>query len=447
MQEVKPTKTDEKVNNANHSEAKTSEETVREILNLSPAPGKETSKIDSIRNALGEISRKEEEEEISARIIENVKVARDRKENPEKYAAEERARQEALRRRRKRRSPRQKQGIGGVIPRKGDSGSEIFRKCLFWLSVCVFIGCIIWMCTELVSRFQTEQKYDDITSQYNSSQNKKTTTKSKKTEPIDGESGEIEVPTEEATYELLPGAENLLELSEDVVGYINIPDTVVNYPVMQNLDDSEGEEYFLYHDFYGQNSNLGSIFLDFRCSFDVVGEDKKLVRPTSENLIVYGHNMKNESMFGSLKHYKDDETYYEKHPLIELNSNYENYTFKIFGYFIADAVDTTDTRFEYWNYIELDDEGAFYNNVTEVQRRTIRLTNVDVEYGDTLLTLSTCSNVVSNGRLVICARALREGEDPYEGVEGSVPNPNIKWPTIHRNSRKYDPNAEFVPYG
>ncbi len=449
MQEVKQTNAYEKVNHDNQAEAKTSEEAVRDMLNMQPPPKKiEISKIDSIRNALEEISRKEEEEEISARIIENVRIARDRKENPKKYAAEERARLEALHRHHRRRSQKHTQGIGGVILRKGDSGSEIFRKSLFWFSVCVFIGCIIWMCAELISRFQTEQKYDDIISQYQSSQHKTTTSKKTEQDNIESdETSEIEFATEEATYELLPGAENLLELSDDVVGYITIPDTVINYPVMQNLDDSEGEEYFLYHDFYGENSNLGSIFLDFRCSFDVVGEDKKLVRPTSENLIIYGHNMKNESMFGSLKHYKDDETYYEKHPLIELNSNYQQYTFKIYGYFIADALDTTDTRFEYWNYIELDDEESFYDYVNEVKRRTLRLTNVDVEYGDMLLTLSTCSSAVSNGRLVVCARALREGEDPYEGVEGSVPNPNIKWPTIHRDSSKYDPNAEFVPYG
>ncbi len=453
MQEVKPTNAEDKSTTTNkHSAAETSEAAVKKLLSEHTSKQKDTSKIDSIRNALGEISRKEEEEEISARIIENVKVAKDRKENPEKYAEEERARAEAemLRRRkrkRRRRVPAKKQGIGGVIPRKGDSGSEIFRKCLFWLSVCVFTGCIIWMCIELISRFQTEQKYEDITNQYNSSSQHKVTTVPKKTEPVITEPGETEIPTEEPTYELLPGAENLLELSEDVVGYINIPDTIVNYPIMQNLDDSEGEEYFLYHDFYGNNSNLGSIFLDFRCCFDVVGEDKKLLRPTSENLIVYGHNMKNESMFGSLKKYKDVDDYYEKHPLIEMNSNYRNYTFKIYGYFIADAVDTTDTRFEYWNYIELDDEETFYDYVNEVKRRTLRLTNVDVEYGDTLLTLSTCSNTISNGRLVVCARALREGEDPYEGVEGSVPNPNIKWPTIHRNSGAYNPDAEFVPYG
>lgn len=455
MQEIKPTIAEETSDNAGINEAaSTSEADVKKLLDeltsgKKSKEKKDIGKIESIRSALGEISRKEEEDEISARIIENVKIAKDRKENPEKYAAEEKARQEALRARRRRRrrrrpEPEQKQGLlAGVLPRKGDSGSEIARKAVFWLSACVFAGCLVWMGTELYSRFQTQQKYEDITSQYNNTPRRQTTTA--KADDSSAEYGEPS--TEEATYELLPGAANLLEMSEDVVGYISIPDTVVNYPIMQNVEDSEGEEYFLYHDFYGNDSHLGSIFLDFRCNFDVVGEDKKLAVPTSENLIVYGHNMKDESMFGSLRKYREDENYYETHPLIEVNSNYETYTFKIFGYFIADAVDNTDTRFEYWNYIELDDEERFYEYVNEVKRRTLRITDVDVEYGDQLLTLSTCSNVISNGRLVVVARALREGEDPYEGVAGSEGNPNIKWPTIHRKSSSYDPDADFEPYG
>lgn len=246
---------------------------------------------------------------------------------------------------------------------------------------------------------------------------------------------------------MIPGAANLLKLSPDVVGYISIPDTVVNYPVMQNKDDVEGEEFFLEHDFYGNSSHLGSIYLDFRCNFDVVGNDKHLAVPTSDNLIVYGHDMRDESMFGSLRKYAGQDDYYEKHPIIEINSNYREYTFKIYGYFIADATDTTDTRFEYWNYIDFQNEGEFYDYVNEIKRRTLRLTDVDVKYGDRLLTLSTCSSVISNGRLVVCARMLREGEDLYEGTSGSKPNPNIKWPTIHWDSSSYDPEAEFVPYG
>lgn len=424
------------------------------------AEKKDTEKIKTIRSALDEISKKEEEEEIVSRITENVKLCKEKKENPEKFAEEERRAAEAAaaaraRRRKRRHRPEQKQGLlRGVLPRRGDSAGEIMRKSVFWLSSCVFVGCMIWMGTELVSRYQTQQKYDDISSQYNNSSGsigRVTTSRREDDSQSAAQPGaeNAEVPTEETTYELLPGAANLLEMSEDVVGYINIPDTVVNYPIMQNREDDEGEEYFLHHDFYGNNSNLGSIFLDFRCNFDVVGEDGRLAVSNSDNLIVYGHNMLDESMFGSLRKYKDEEGYYEKHPLIEVNSNYESYVYKIYGYFLADAVDTTDTRFEYWNYIDFTGEDGFYEYVNEVKRRTLRLTDVDVAYGDQLLTLSTCSGAFENARLVVCARRLREGEDPYEGTTGSTPNPNIKWPSIYSNwnGNTYDPNAEFVPYG
>lgn len=427
-----------------------------------PVTASESEKIKNIRTALNEISQKEEEDEIRNRITENVKLFKDHKENPEKYEREERIKKllaekkkPAVKTVKKGKPPqkknsnrvrkRKKRISGGVIPRKGDTVSEILRKSVFWLSACVFAGCIVFLGTELYSRYDTKQKYDDISSKYGSSENKYTTIQPTTAENDD--SYTEEAPTEEATYEMIPGAANLLKLSPDVVGYISIPDTVVNYPVMQNKDDVEGEEFFLEHDFYGNSSHLGSIYLDFRCNFDVVGNDKHLAVPTSDNLIVYGHDMRDESMFGSLRKYAGQDDYYEKHPIIEINSNYREYTFKIYGYFIADATDTTDTRFEYWNYIDFQNEGEFYDYVNEIKRRTLRLTDVDVKYGDRLLTLSTCSSVISNGRLVVCARMLREGEDLYEGTSGSKPNPNIKWPTIHWDSSSYDPEAEFVPYG
>ncbi|MBQ8688300.1 MAG: class B sortase [Ruminococcus sp.] len=464
MQDVKSIK-DENTHSAPQNERPPTEKNEAAAVSEQPAQKtasdkNATNKIETIRSALDEISKKEEEAEIVTRITEHVRIYKDRKENPEKYAEEQKAAAAAAaakRRRKRRRVPQKKQSlIKGVLPQRGDGVGEILRKSIFWLSSCVFVGCMIWMGTELYSRHQTQQKYDDIMSQYNSGSNSgsigRVTTKpdTAATKPASGENAsDAEPPTEETTYELLQGAANLLEMSDDVVGYIHIPDTVVNYPIMQNPEDDEGEEYFLHHDFYGNNSNLGSIFLDFRCNFDVVGEDKKLAKPNSDNLVIYGHNMLDESMFGSLRKYKDVEGYYEQHPLIEVNSNYESYVYKIYGYFIADATDTTDTRFEYWNYIDFTGENGFYEYVNEVKRRTLRLTDVDVKYGDQLLTLSTCSGVFDSARLVVCARRLREGEDPYAGTTGSTPNPNIKWPTIYYNwnGNTYDPDAEFVPYG
>ncbi|MDE6657745.1 MAG: class B sortase, partial [Oscillospiraceae bacterium] len=201
-----------------------------------------------------------------------------------------------------------------------------------------------------------------------------------------------------------------------------------------------------------------SIFMDYRDFFDYMLPNKdengnqletyKRVAENSENLVIYGHNMHDFSMFGGLKRYINSEGYYENHAIVELNSNFLQYQYKIFGMIIVDANDETDTKFEYWNVMDFKDEKDFYNYVNEVKRRTVRLTDVDVKYGDQLLTLSTCNSTFSNGRLVVFARLLREGEDLYEGCT-SVENPNVKWSNSYYTWHKvsYDPDAEFVPYG
>ncbi len=91
--------------------------------------------------------------------------------------------------------------------------------------------------------------------------------------------------------------------------------------------------------------------------------------------------------------------------------------------------------------------------MNEAKRRTIRLNDVDVKYGDQLLTLSTCDSIFGQGeggRFVVMARMVRDGEDLYEGTQESKENPNIKWPSLYykyNGNAKYDPDAEFVPYG
>lgn len=296
----------------------------------------------------------------------------------------------------------------------------------------------------------SKKLYDEIGSNYH---NVATTQVVTEAQTEESALEETEVPTETTTevkhYSVMEGAANLLSINPEVIGYLSIPDTEVDYPVMQHPNDVEGDEYYLHHDLQGNRSQNGSIFLDSRCSFDAVGADGTLAIPNSDNLIVYGHDMRDRSMFGSLRDYRSVDGYYEAHPLIFLNSNYETYVFKIYAYFIADAEDTTDTRFDYWNRINFDDETAFYDYVNEVKRRTLRNTSVDVKYGDQLLTLSTCNGAFSTARLVICARMVRAGEDPHAGTTGSTPNTNIKWPSVYYygNENTYDPNAPFVPYG
>ena len=95
--------------------------------------------------------------------------------------------------------------------------------------------------------------------------------------------------------------------------------------------------------------------------------------------------------------------------------------------------------------------------MNEAKKRTIRTNDIDVKYGDELLTLSTCNTLLDDerGRLILMARKVRDGEDPYEGTQNSEANPNVKWPNFFYESSnysqtrdgRYDPNAPFTPYG
>ena len=132
-----------------------------------------------------------------------------------------------------------------------------------------------------------------------------------------------------------------------------------------------------------------------------------------------------------------------EHPIIQLNSNYETYKYKIFAIFIVDAKDESETKYDCWNQLELDTEEEFYNLVNEAKRRTIYTNDVDVKYGDGLLSLSTCQYLLKDrSRLMIMARTIRPGEDEYEGTQNSKRNDNIKWPTMYYNSKKDEKDDE-----
>ncbi len=393
-------------------------------------------KIRAIRTSLFHIAQEEEEEAVSLRVAYQIRQVKDQKEHPEKYPPPP-----------PRVPPKPKkktagQKLLGLFPQRGDPAGEVVRKSIFLFSAAVFLVCIVLIVLYFVDILRADKMYEDIGTNYHANLSAQTTTATPVTQL------EEETPTEKI-YTLLPGAAELLAMNDEINGWITIPDTKVDYPVLHHLNDEPGNEYYLYRNVQKEDSKPGSIFLDSRCSFDDVGEDGTLQTPNSDNLIIYGHNMRDLSMFGTLKYYRTEETYYDEHPIIQLNSNYETYQYKIFGYFIADAEDKTDTRFEYWNEINFSGEKEFYNYVNEVKRRTLRITNVDVTYGDQLLTLSTCNNAFDTARLVIVARRVRDGEDPNERIAGSIPNPNIKWPNVYylRHEKTYNPDAPFAPYG
>lgn len=328
-----------------------------------------------------------------------------------------------------------KESFLGLFPQKGDSALEKCRKIVYMASLVTIVVCGTIVLDYYIDTTTTQSKYENIMEDYRPPEN------ASNKNPV-----EVSEPDKPLKYLMMPDAQRLYNMNPDIVGVISIPDTDVFYPVVKGKDNSE----YLNKTVTGEEARAGSIFIDYRNIFDEVKNG--VMQKSSDNIVIYGHEMATGKMFGSLKLYKDNTYYYEQHPIIEFNSNYFCYKYKIFSVMIIDADDETDTRYEYWNHLNFKDEREYYDFVNEAKRRNIRLNDVDVKYGDPIITLSTCNEIFGKdreGRLVVMARRLRDGEDPLAGTQNSSTNPNIKWPSLYyeyNGAAKYR-EEDFVPYG
>lgn len=203
-----------------------------------------------------------------------------------------------------------------------------------------------------------------------------------------------------------------MKQNNDVVGWLKINGTQVDYPLLKDPGDitpntGYGSEYIEYNEFYlHHNINRaylfeGNIYMDCRDNF---GSDEEL---QSENIVIYGHNMNNGSQFGNLRRYREN-GYYWTNPFVYLSSNYKDYEYVIVSYCITSG--NADTDFRYWDMEELDTQEDFDYYVNRIKRDQLLDTGVDIRYGDKLLTLSTCYADVDNSRFIVLARRLRDGE-------------------------------------
>ena len=185
----------------------------------------------------------------------------------------------------------------------------------------------------------------------------------------------------------------LSQRNEDFIGWISIEGTNLDFPVMYRPDS---KDYYLRHGFDGEYSNYGVPYLDEDCT--LTAENR------SQNLVIYGHNMKTGTIFGCLTDYKKADTY-RKHPVIEFDTLYGDGSYEVFAAFAIDVVEEPD--FAYYDAIDLD-ESAFNAFVAEVKRRSDVDSGITPVYGEDLITLSTCEYSTANGRYVVCARRKME---------------------------------------
>lgn len=185
----------------------------------------------------------------------------------------------------------------------------------------------------------------------------------------------------------------LRALNGDFVGWLTIEDTPIDYPVMQtSMDDPE---YYLHMTFEKVYNSHGTPFASAACS----------ISPPSDNITIYGHHMKDGSMFASLVKYAD-QSYFNAHPVIIFDTLYDLGTYEIVAALKTQVYTDSPDEFRYYEYVDFADEAEFSEFYDRVKSMALYDTGVTAAFGDKLITLSTCEYTSANGRMVIVAKKV-----------------------------------------
>ncbi|MCL1823560.1 MAG: class B sortase [Oscillospiraceae bacterium] len=305
-----------------------------------------------------------------------------------------------------------------IFPHKGDGLFEAMRKIIFLGALVCFIyfggGLIIDVGNDFFQQWKIDVKIKDFFS------------------------GEMNISDEEREKVLKEKPEILSEYipwynqNPDLIGHIMIPDItsglpdsdpkkyVINYPVYQTYDN----KYYLTHAYDHTYNKGGSIFADYRNKFADGG--------LSGNTVLYGHNISTGNYFAKISRYYisfeyRDINFYKTHPIIKFNTIYERSDWKIFACVLFNTEDKYGEVYRY-NFPEFKDEDDFNTFILDVMDRSVLFTDVDLTYGDHILTLSTCYYPYGNEatRVAIFARKVREGESSFVDVSKAAHNTGYK---------------------
>lgn len=214
------------------------------------------------------------------------------------------------------------------------------------------------------------------------------------TEATGDGAAEATTPKEETTTQnltVLPEYAELIQQNPEMVGWISIDDTGINYPVVQ-----KDNTYYLTHGFDQSNNTNGSIFMDERCS---------IVSPTI-NTIIYGHNMKSGMMFGGLKNYLQA-GYLENHKYIQFNTIYEKRTYEIVAVCLSEVQYQDEDAYRYYDFITSTSAQDLQDFVENVDTLAVYGNADGLTLQDKLLTLSTCNSYTEDGRLFVVAKQVQ----------------------------------------
>ena len=213
----------------------------------------------------------------------------------------------------------------------------------------------------------------------------------------------------------------------DLVGWLKIDKLKMDFPILQTDNDS----YYLKRSFTHRYTDLGNPFLAHANS----------IEPLDRNSIIYGHSTRSsDKIFSKLFDYRTTRGFINN-PIIEFNTIYHDYKWKVYAVFITNATTAEDNGY-FFNYVWTNiSEASFEQYIAELDSRKLYTTGVDIKPTDKILTLSTCLYEFDNARLVVVARMVRDGESEEVDTSLVKTNPNPRYPQAW-----YDKDKKQNPY-
>ncbi|MBR3971650.1 MAG: sortase, partial [Ruminococcus sp.] len=332
--------------------------------------------------------------------------------------------------------------LKSFIPMKGDSKKSIVLKIVVLVAILTFlVGAFLLLKFYVIDPAVNNSDMEDIQNVFYSSGESETVIK----EVVD-ENGVVStiVTTKAPTRNW----KAVKDINKEIVGWIKLDGTKIDYPVLFHKEDTEDNLFYLYKNYKKKYSDFGSIFVDYRCPEG--GESK--------HVVLHGHNMGSDkdSMFGSLVKYtiKDGRTkanpeYYKSHAVINYDTPETNGEWVVFAVM---KIDVSNSNKNIFNYLlsDFENNAQFLNFIYNIKERSYFDVNIPINENDRILTLSTCSYETDNMRTIVVARKVRDGEDVstyVKSAKGKSPASSVTsdFVTEYDNIKWYD--GEGKPTG
>ncbi len=208
------------------------------------------------------------------------------------------------------------------------------------------------------------------------------------------EVAEEKIEEEKQQTERMVQVKQLKEQNADIVGWLEIENTNINYPVLQGADN----RYYMTHNYKKEKSKNGSIFLNADYNWNI----------PSNNLLMYGHNLGNGMMFQELLKY-EKESFYKEHPIIRFTTIDEDAEYEIISVFKSRVYYKSEKNvFRYYYFINSESEEEYNQFISNAKNASLYSIDATASFGDQLITLSTCSYYVEDGRFAVIGRKIQK---------------------------------------